>query len=142
MTGHGMEAFHWFCQQYGNDRPMKICSAELVGMRRSRFFWCDWAVKGGLGVRRNEKEHWTQVTLEGPGAKALAAPASQVQRFSGCEGIPFATLMAAETRKVPRTRPIGIQDCEKADLERWADDCFMAPAYHYREANIETYQIG
>ena len=65
MTSHGPELLSWFSTQYGC-KPSKVCSANLCGMRRSRFFWHNWDVKAGEGVEVKEQEDggpWSSMDL-------------------------------------------------------------------------------
>ncbi|CAE8585445.1 unnamed protein product [Polarella glacialis] len=95
--------------------PLIICAGGISRCRRPRFYWVDWSIQSGPGVRIPEGEMYHKVFLE-----AQLAPVNRWAASgwfpAGGESHRFHTFSRAIPQDKPTFKPAGISKCSAKDV--------------------------
>lgn len=119
--------------------PYKLDCIDAVPMRRARFAWTTERLEGVFpDITISNKDYFKEVFAPAayPETSQWLTPGYHWEGQS--TGAVFPTCMKAIVRSRPPPRPAGINKCDQSTLNRWRDDSFRYPPYHYQPQFVIT----
>ena len=112
-------------------RPLEICPAPRVPMRRPRYYWASWQIQLTEGLRLESTARADRVVLP-PRTHPVPEECWADEGWTRASAEPLPTFVQSPPRQEPRRDPAGIKHCDSATLERWKADAYRFAPYQYK----------
>ena len=119
--------------------PYRLDCADAVPMRRPRYAWTSEDLTGVFSdVSITQRRYWWDVTASATYPRTEQWPTPGYAWDGEQDGCIFPTCMKSIPRTSPPIRPAGLEKCDSATRDRWAQDQFRYPPYQYQRQYIIT----
>lgn len=120
-------------------QPCKLDCKDAVPMRRPRFAWTTERLEGLFSdVVVTPFDYYKEVVALADYPPLQSWVSDGFVWEGGTTGNLLPTCMKAIVRSQPPPRPAGINKCDKLTLDRWFQDSYRYPPYHYQQQFLFT----